>query len=178
MKNLIARTLLVILAVLPLGAVAGESLKDTRIVALDFQLQDMTDLPNAPAELKRIEYLSKAFKEKLADKGFELIPPSEKLQTVLTENNAAYLFDRPEVAAQLAQESGADYLVLGLALKPTYLFVYPRIKLIDLKTQEPVLSGYVQLESSAQDENTTTHSAAQLASKIAKFLQEKTEAGR
>lgn len=170
MKNLIARILLLALAVLPVVGVA-EALKDTRIVALDFQLHDLTDLPNAPAELKRIEYLSKAFKEKLADKGLVLVPASEKLQKVLTENNAAYLFDRPEVAAELAQDSGADYLVLGLALKPTYLFVYPRIKLINLKTQQPVLSGYVQLESSAQDENTTANSAAQLATKIARHIE-------
>lgn len=170
MKNLLIRALLVVLAILPLSA-AGEALKDTRIVVLDFQLHDMTDLPNAPAELKRIAFLSASFKEKLAEKGLQLVAPSEKLQAELQDNNAAYLFERPELAAKLAKDSGADYLVLGLALKPTYLFVYPRIKLVDLATGEPVLSGYEQLESSAQDENTTANTARRLANRITKFIE-------
>ena len=170
MKSLIARALLVVLTMLPLSA-AAEALKDTKIVVLDFQLHDLTDLPNAPAELKRIAFLSSAFKEKLAEKGLQLVPASEKLQAELTENSAAYLFDHPQLAAKLAKDSGADYLVLGLAMKPTYLFVYPRLKLVDLKTGEPVLSGYEQLESSAQDENTTANTARRLAERITKFIE-------
>jgi hypothetical protein len=170
MKNLVARALLVVLAMLPLSA-AAEALKDTKIIVLDFQLHDLTDLPNAPAELKRIAFLSSSFKEKLAEKGLQLVPASEKLQAELTENNAAYLFDHPQLAAQLAKDSGADYLVLGLALKPTYLFVYPRIKVVDLATGEPVLSGYEQLESSAQDENTTANTARRLTDRITKFIE-------
>lgn len=170
MKNLITKALLLALTVLPLSA-AAQAPPGTKIVALDFQLNNLTALPAGEKEMARIEFLSKTFKEKLAEDGLELVQPSEELQAKLTDNDATYLFDRPELAAKLAKDSGADYLALGLALKPTYLFVYPRIKLIDLKTQQPVLSGYVQLESSAQDNSTTAHSAAQLAKKIADFVQ-------
>ena len=144
MKNLVARALLVVLSILPLGA-AAEALKDEKD--------------------KRSE------RNMLTEKGLQLLPASEKLQAELTENSAAYLFDHPQLAAKLAKDSGADYLVLGLALKPTYLFVYPRLKLVDLATGEPVLSGYEQLESSAQDENTTANTARRLTDRITKFIE-------
>lgn len=143
-----------------------------KVMVLDFQLYDLTDLPNAPEELARIEYLSSAFKQKLVDNGVEIVPVNDRLKAELAANSATYLFDRVSHAAQLAEDSGADYLIIGVALKPTYLFVYTRLRMVDIKTQQGVLSTYAQLESSWSDKNTTAHTANKLANKVSEKLKE------
>src|SRR5688572_620102 len=85
------------------------------IMVLDFQLNDMTDLPNAPEELQRINDLTTIYKQKLADHNVEIIPVNEKLKAVTKTQSATYLFDNVETAATLAAGSGADYLLIGVA---------------------------------------------------------------
>lgn len=137
-----------------------------KVMVLDFQLNDMTDLPNAPEELARVSLLSAIFKQKLAAGGIELVPVTEQQKAQLSTYSATYLFDHTDVAAQLAGGSGADYIIVAVALKPTYLFVYPRVLVVDVKTKAVVLATYAQLESSWQDKNTTTHTAEILAKKV------------
>ena len=159
-----------LLAALSLFSPATFAVPLAKVMALDFQLNDMTDLPNAPEELARVALLSATFKQKLADGGIELVPVTEQQKTQLSTYSATYLFDHTDVAAQLAKGSGADYVIVAVALKPTYLFVYPRVLVVDVKTKAVVLATYAQLESSWQDKNTTIHTAEILANKvIAKF---------
>lgn len=160
LKIICAIGLLVLLAISPI-AQAG-----SKIMVLDFQLNDLTDLPNAPEELARIAQLSSTFKQSLADGGVALIVVNDALKAALSAQSATYLFEHPEAAAKLAQGSGAEYLILGVALKPTYLFVYPRILLVDIKKQQVIFASYVQLESSWSDNNTTARSAQNLADKL------------
>lgn len=141
-----------------------------KVMVLDFQLNDLTDLPNAPEELARIEYLSSTFKQRLVDNGVEIVPVNNQLKTELSGQSPTYLFDRVEHAAKAAEGSGADYLIIGVALKPTYLFVYPRILLVDIKTQKVVMAKASQLESSWSDKNTTARSAERLADMVSEEL--------
>ena len=141
-----------------------------KVMVLDFQLNDLTDLPNAPEELARIAYLSSTFKQKLVDDGVEIVPVNDQLKAVLLAQSPTYLFDHVEVAAKLAEGSGADYLFIGVALKPTYLFVYPRTLLVDIKTQKVVQARASQLESSWSDKNTTARSAEKLATMVSEEL--------
>lgn len=141
-----------------------------KIMVLDFQLNDMTDLPNAPEEIQRINDLSTNYKRKLTELGVEVIPVNEKLKAVVKDQSATYLFDNVETAAALAAGSGADYLLIGVALKPTYLFVYPRILLVDIKTKKVVMAKAAQLESSWSDKNTTTRTAEKLAVMVNEFF--------
>jgi hypothetical protein len=57
-----------------------------------------------------------------------------------------------------------------VAFKPTYLFVYPRLLLIDMKTRKVVMSKYAQLESSWTDQNTTVRTAEKLAEVVKERL--------
>lgn len=147
----------------------------SKVMALDFQLNDLTDLPNAPEELARIDFLSSTFKQKLVDNGVELVPVNDRLKTEISGQSPTYLFDRVEHAAKLAEGSGADYLLIAVALKPTYLFVYPRILLVDIKTQKVVMAKASQLESSWLDKNTTARSAEKLANLVSEKLNELAE---
>ena len=141
-----------------------------KVMVLDYQLNDMTGLPNAPEELERISFLSATFKQKLAERGVEIVQVNDTLNTVMKDQSATYLFDNVETAAEHAKESGADYLLICVALKPTYLFVYPRILLVDIKTRKVVLAKAAQLESSWTDKNTTARTAEKLADMVSAFF--------
>ncbi len=144
----------------------------SKVMVLDFQLNDLTDLPNAPEELTRIAYLTSTFKQKLVDNGVEIVPVNDQLKAELLNQSPTYLFDRADLAAKMAEGSGADYLLIGVALKPTYLFVYPRILLVDIKTQKVVTAAARQLESSWLDKNTTARTAEKLADLVSEKLQD------
>lgn len=156
-------TLSVIFPVLN-SAYAGSPFK---VMVLDFQLNDLTDLPNAPQELERISYLTKVFKEILVQQGVNIIPVSDKLKADMESQSATYLFDQIEYVAEVAATSGADFVLIGVALKPTYLFVYPRVLLVDVKQKKVVVSKAFQLESSWTDQNTTANTARKIADAIA-----------
>jgi hypothetical protein len=141
-----------------------------KVMVMDFQLNDMTDLPNAPEELERIAYLSAVYKQTLDANGVALVPVNEQLLAKVSAQSATYLFDNVPHAAKLAAGSGADYLLIGVALKPTYLFVYPRILLVDIKTQKVVMARAAQLESAWSDKNTTARTAEKLANMVSEEL--------
>jgi Protein of unknown function (DUF2380) len=160
---LLSITLSVIFPVLNFANAAPPS----KVMVLDFQLNDLTDLPNAPQELERISYLTKIYKEILLQQGVNIIPVSDKLKADMESQSATYLFDQIEYVAEVAGESGADYALIGVALKPTYLFVYPRVLLVDVKQKKVVLSKAFQLESSWTDQNTTANTARKIAQAVA-----------
>ncbi|WP_052185136.1 DUF2380 domain-containing protein [Methylotenera versatilis] len=139
----------------------------SKVMVLDFQLNDLTDLPNAPQELERISYLTKTYKEVLEKKGVNIVPVADKLKADIQNQSPTYLFDQIEYVAEVATESGADYALINVALKPTYLFVYPRILLVDAKLKKVVLAKAFQLESSWTDQNTTANTAKKMAEAVA-----------
>ncbi len=141
-----------------------------KVMVLDFPLNDLTDLPNPPEELARIAYFNVAFKQKLVDDGVELVPVNDKIKAISATQSATYLFDHTDIAASLAEGSGADYILIGVAMKPTYLFVYPRLLLVDVKTKRKVFTSYVQMEGSWLEQNTTANSAKSLAKKVSAEL--------
>ncbi|MFD1123388.1 DUF2380 domain-containing protein [Methylophilus flavus] len=174
MKYIILNLFLSLTILLASGeGVAEESLP--KIVVLAFQLDDRTGLPNAPEELIRIELLTSTFKNQLSNKGLTIIPSSVKVQDEINKNSPSYLYENVETAADLNKDTNADYLVIGVAFKPTYLFVYPRLLIVDMKTKKVVMSKYAQLESSWLDQNTTIRTAEKLAETVKERLDLLTE---
>lgn len=141
-----------------------------KVMVLDFVLNDLTDLANPPEELARIAYFNVAFKQKLVDDGVEVVLVNDKIKEILATQSATYLFDYTDIAAGLAEGSGADYVLIGVAMKPTYLFVYPRLLLVDVKTKRKAFTSYVQMEGSWLEQNTTASSAKSLAKKVSAEL--------
>ena len=141
-----------------------------KVMVLDFPLNDLTDLPNPPEELARIAYFNVAFKQKLVDDGVEIVPVNDKIKAISATQSATYLFDHADIAANLAEGSDADYILIGVAMKPTYLFVYPRLLLVDIKTKRKAFTSYVQMEGSWLEKTTTASSAKSLAKKVSAEL--------
>ncbi|MES2636389.1 MAG: hypothetical protein V4605_03620, partial [Pseudomonadota bacterium] len=82
-----------------------------------------------------------------------------------------YLYDRPEVAGKIGGECGADYVLMGQTWKPSFLFVFPQVQVVDTRknlTREQlvVVSRVVQLEASTLDKNVTENAAKKLAMQI------------
>ena len=146
-----------------------------KVMVVDFPLSDLTDLPNPPEELARIAYFNVAFKQKLAEDGVQIVPVNDKIKVIAATQSATYLFDHTDIAASLAEGSGADYIILGVAMKPTYLFVYPRMLLVDIKTKRKAFTTYVQMEGSWLDKTTTASSAKNLAKKVTTELKQLNE---
>ncbi|MBC7787402.1 MAG: hypothetical protein H7Z18_08190 [Methylophilaceae bacterium] len=92
---------------------------------------------------------------------------AEKLKLDIQNQSPSYLLDQIEYVADLAAERAADYVLIGVALKPIYLFVYPRVLLVDVKLKKVVLSKAFQLESSWSNQNTTANTARKIAESVA-----------
>jgi hypothetical protein len=165
MKNIILKAFILfcLFAMFTSVAFAAPSAK---VMVIDFPLNDLTDLPNPPEEIARISYFNNSFKQKLSDEGIEVIPVNDQIKATLGVQSATYLFDHTDIAASMAEGSGADYIIIGVAMKPTYLFVYPRLLLVDIKSKRKVFTAYVQMEGSWLEKDTTASSAKNLANKV------------
>lgn len=161
-------SLLLMILFTPLVSIAAEN--SPKVVVIAFQLDDKTELPNAAEELKRVELLSTTFINHLIRKEVTTVSPSEKVQDELNKHSPSYLFENVETALDLNRDAQADYLIIGVAFKPTYLFVYPRLLMVDTRTSKVVMSKYAQLESSWSDQNTTVRTAEKLADLVKQRL--------
>lgn len=176
MLKLLRNTALILAFILPHTSVMADD--GPKVVVMAFELDDMTNLPNAPEELKRIDLLSTQFVEKLKDKGVNVVPQGPTVKSEVEKHSPTYLYDNIETAIDLNQDTGADYLVIGTALKPTYLFVYPRLIIVDVKKRMVVMTRAAQLESSWSDENTTIRTAERLAQVVKKRVDTLTAASK
>ncbi len=106
----------------------------------------------------------------LAANGFALLAACEPLRQA-AEQGSGYLYDRPELAGKLGGECGADYVLMGQTWKPSYLFVFPQVQVVDAKpglARERLVpvSRYIQLEASTLDRNVTEAAGEKLAQQI------------
>lgn len=165
MKNIILKAV-ILFSLFALLTPVTFAAPGAKVMVIDFPLNDLTDLANPPEELARIAYFNVSFKQKLSDEGIELIPVNDQIKAILEVQSATYLFDHTDIAASMAEDSGADYIIIGVAMKPTYLFVYPRLLLVDIKTKRKIFTAYVQMEGSWLEKDTTASSAKNLANKV------------
>lgn len=146
-----------------------------KIMVVDFELRDVLPIPNVPAEVERTELVGKVINDLLSEHGYQLMAPCDALKK-LGDQGMGYLFDRPEVAGKLGGECGADYVLMGQTWKPSFLFVFPQVQVVDTRTnltreQLVVLSRSVQLEAATHDKNVTEAAARKLALQIIEKLE-------
>lgn len=140
------------------------------IMVVDFDLRDVSGLPDAPQEIERTALIDSVIKQTLTEQGYVLLKPCAELLQA-SKQAIGYLFDRPALAAKLGGECGANYVLMGQTWKPSYLFAFPRVKLLDTRPglrpeQQLLLLKTVQLEASTLDKNVTEASARKLATQI------------
>lgn len=151
---------------------ADVTVKNTqkKIMAVEFELRDVSPLPNVKQEIERTALIDNVIKKTLVEYGYEIVPACDALHKTFEQGNG-YLYDRPEVAGKIGGECGADYVFMGQTWKPSFLFVFPQVQVVDTRknlTREQlvVVSRVVQLEASTLDKNVTENAAKKLAMQI------------
>lgn len=137
---------------------------ETGIAVLDFELNDLTPMPRTPAELERTASVAPLLREALAENGiYEMVIIDPEAQA---EADAAfgYLFDHPELAAELGRQFGADWIAIGRLHKPSFLFAYLKVLLVNVKTQR--IAGDYVVEVKGAGKKVIERGAASLAEQI------------
>ena len=137
----------------------------TRIAVLDFELNDITSLPNTPAERLRTASMAPLLSRTLIQAGDYLVSVVDADSQQAANAGFAYLFRHHDLAAQLGRRQGADWIIVSQHSKPSFLFSYLWVYLIDVKKQVAVARYDIELKGNHQ--TVTEHGLARLAGKVA-----------
>ncbi|MEF3076837.1 DUF2380 domain-containing protein [Methylobacter sp. Wu1] len=165
MMKLISVRLISVWVMLSMGLVfSGAVHASVRIAVLNFELNDITSMPNTPDELVRTATFRPLLEQAISRAGdYEII------HITISEQAAAnagfgYLFKFHDVAAALARQWNADWVVVGQHSKPSFLFSYLMAYLVNVK--EPDLSARYAIELKGTHEKVTRRGIDALAKKI------------
>lgn len=134
-----------------------------KIAVLAFELKDLTLLPRIPEEIKRTASIKPMLEEELVKSGFQVVQIPTQAQLKAT-SGLGYLFDHHDMAAQLAKQYDADYVVVGRLHKPSFLFIYLMAHLVDVNTGR-LLADYLS-EVKGAEKKLTRKGVESLADKI------------
>ena len=141
---------------------------DTRVAILEFELKDLTLAPRIEEEKERVASIKPMLQEHLRAKGgYDLININSDAQEKANEGTG-YLFDHHDVVAELGEQFGADFVLMGRVHKASHLFVYFLAHLVDVKTQR--LVGNYTVEVKGPQKKLTLKGIESLAKKINKTL--------
>ncbi|MDP1771644.1 MAG: DUF2380 domain-containing protein [Methylobacter sp.] len=136
----------------------------TRIAVLDFELNDITSLPNTPTERQRTASMAPLLSEALSRiDSYEIIPVDADMQKA-SNGSFGYLFRFHDLAAQLGRQLGADWIIISQHSKPSFLFSYLWVYLIDVKKQKAIARYDIELKGN--HEKVTQRGIASLTRKI------------
>ena len=107
---------------------------ESTLAVLDFELNDLTLLPDTDAERDRTASLRPMLERQLREAGDVRVVDIDP--AAINESDAAfgYLFEHAEVVVRLGAANGADWVVVGRLHKPSYLFAYLMARLVDSRT--------------------------------------------
>ena len=138
-----------------------------RIAVLDFELNDLTLVPRIPAEITRTASIKPMLENELKNSGYEIVSITQDAQQQATAG-IGYLFDHPDAAAQLGNTYGADYVLVGRLHKPSFLFFYLMVHLVDVKKE--ALAGEYLYEVKGGEKKLVAKGVEGIAEKITKTL--------
>lgn len=137
---------------------------ETRVAILEFELKDLTLRPRTPQELDRTASIKPLLQKTLEeDSSYSIVNVDAGAQKE-ADAGFGYLFDNHDIAAELGKKVGADYVVVGRVHKPSFLFAYLLMHLIDVNTDK--LVGDYVVEVKGPQEKITRKGVESLARKI------------
>lgn len=135
-----------------------------RIVILNFELNDMTSLPNTPQEQLRTASIGPLLEQAISQSGdYKIIHINTEAQTA-ANSSFGYLFRFNDIAAKLGEQFGADWIIVSQHTKPSFLFSYLMAHVINVKTQ--TLTASYDIELKGNHEKVTQRGVKSLANKI------------
>jgi hypothetical protein len=149
----------------PPPATAAE---DIAVAVLDFELNDLTlnltPNPVNPEEVARTATLKPLLAEALAKKGGYRLVDIDAGSQAGANAGFGYLWDHPDVAAELGRKFGADWVVVGRNHKASFLFVYFKANLVDARTGRLVQDFTVEVKG--QQQKITPKGIARMAEQV------------
>ena len=134
------------------------------VMVLDFELKDLTIYENNTEELERTKKFKPLLEHALVDEG-ELDIVSFNIEDQrIADVGRGYLYDHHDLVAKLGSENAARWVVVGRVHKPSYLFSYLKVLLIDVETEKMVADLTVELKG--QQDKFLTKSVKRLAIQI------------
>lgn len=155
-------------AALSLALVAALVHAGGPVAVLDFELRDLTLTPDSAEERSRAARLAPLLRDALASVGVKVVAVASQDQQD-ADKAAGYLFEHPDAAAELGRKAGADYVAVGRLHKPSPLFSYLMVRLIQTADAQP--AGEYVVEIKGQFEQTAPKGARRLAEQIQHTLQ-------
>lgn len=146
------------------GHLTSAADSDLKIAVLDFELKDLTPTPNGAEELARTASLGPLLRTELDNLEQISITAIDTNTQRNADKGAGYLFDRPQLAAELGAQAGADYIAVGRLHKPSFLFAYLKVHLVDVKKK--ILIGNYTVEIKGSVPKITQRGISRLASKM------------
>ncbi len=135
-----------------------------RIAILNFELNDITSLPNTPQEQVRTASITPLLEQAISQTGdYEIIHINTEAQAA-ANSSFGYLFRFNDLAARLGKQFGADWIVVGQHSKPSFLFSYLMAHVINVKAQ--ALAASYAIELKGNHEKVTQRGVRSLAKKI------------
>lgn len=135
-----------------------------RIAILNFELNDITSLPNTPQEQLRTASIRPLLEQAISQSGdYEIINISAEAQ-LAANSSFGYLFRFNDLAAKLGEQFGADWIIVSQHSKPSFLFSYLMTHVINVKNQ--TLVARYDIELKGNHEKVTQRGVKSLANKI------------
>ena len=135
-----------------------------RIAVLNFELNDITSLPNTPQEQLRTASISPLLEQALSQTGdYEIIHINAEAQAA-ANSSFGYLFRFNDLAASLGEQFGADWIIVSQHSKPSFLFSYLISHVINVKTR--TLAASYDIELKGTHAKVTQRAVNSLANKI------------
>ncbi|MCX7094172.1 MAG: DUF2380 domain-containing protein [Methylobacter sp.] len=135
-----------------------------RIAVLDFELNDITSLPNTPEEQRRTASIRPLLEQAINRTGdYEVIHIDAAAQAA-ANSSFGYLFRFNDLAAKLGKQFGADWIIVSQHSKPSFLFSYLIAHVINIKNQTQTARYDIELKGN--HEKVTQRGVKALADKV------------
>lgn len=147
----------------PAQALPTSTTEAKRLAILAFELHDLTLLPATPAELERTQAAQAILAKALQTAGYRTIQADPALQNQVNQG-FGYLVAHPEKAADLGKMLHADYVLVGRIHKPSFLFAYLFVQVIDVNTGRQLAE--LSVEAKGQTLEASRRALLQLADSV------------
>ncbi|CAG0943502.1 hypothetical protein BROC_02317 [Candidatus Brocadiaceae bacterium] len=134
-----------------------------KIAVLDFELDDMTQLPRIPAELARTASFKPLLEQELQTMNYQIVQ-IDKSQQQRANAGVEYLLQHDDSSAELGERFGADWIIVAKHRKPSFLYSHLIVHVIPVKKRQSFPSLLVELKGT--DKKVTEKSIRFLAEKI------------
>ncbi len=156
--------LVIKLMLLLICAWSSNSFAEPSIALLDFELSDLTSLPNIPAEKRRTASVRPLLEAAMRLQGDYPIMPIPAETQALANPGFGYLFNHEDLAAELGAKLGADWIIVGRHSKPSFLYSHLMVRLVQVKKPSRIIDLDVELKGN--HEKVMQRSVNSLANKI------------